>query len=91
MLFRSNSYGIYFKHRFYELEDTFCKQNILDTYSHVVTNNKLNDISNIIQINSTKISVNIFLISAWDEISLDSDDDYYFISDIDNDDNNDDN
>ena len=85
-----NSYNYYDQCAFYELEDSFCKQNCLNTYSHIVTNNNLNGISNTIDIRLTKMSMHIFLIDISDQICLDSVNDYDFISD-DDDNNNDDN
>lgn len=79
-----------FLHKFYELEDSFCKQNFLDIYSHVVTNNNLNGISNTIQINSTKISSCIYLISEVDQINFGSCKDYSIGYDECNDECNDD-
>jgi hypothetical protein len=81
------NYDTNFSLKFYELEDNFCKQNILDSFSHVTINNDLNNIPNIIQMHLTKISISIWktgeieqndldLIFDSDNINSDSDDNY---------------
>lgn len=66
------TYDNNFPLKFYELEDNFCKQNILDSFSHVTVNNDLNNIPNTIQINLGKIYISIYLIGEVDQIDLNS-------------------
>lgn len=80
-----------FSAKFYELEDNFNKQNLLDIYSHVVTNNDLNGIVNAIQINSTKIFICINLKSELDKFIFDNESDYSYDSDEFNNNDNDEN
>lgn len=66
------SYDKNFPLKFYELEDIFCKQNILDSFSHVNVNNNFNNITNTIQMHLTKINISIYLIGDK-KINIDSD------------------